>query len=94
MEMLFLQSFTQDLELIIQLLEEEVEGIENLIETNIKGKIHYSLNKVVFSVCIILFPAKILIDYNHLMDIRSDGLCISTPSGQLLIIRKRLDLIS
>lgn len=72
----------EDLDLIVKLLEEESREIfYPLMETNIAGKIHYSLNEVVFSVTHRLFEGKIIIDESFLMDVRSDGLCISTPSG-------------
>lgn len=72
----------EDIDLIIELLNEKNEEISYpLIETKIDDKTHYSLNEVVFSVTHRLFEGRITIDDTHLMDLRSDGLCISTPSG-------------
>ncbi len=53
----------------------------SLLEFNIDDNKNYALNEVTFSVTHHLFEAGISVDNTHLMDLRADGLCISTPSG-------------
>src|SRR5690554_2418583 len=52
-----------------------------LIEFSVDGKLNYALNEVVFSVTRHLFEGKIKVDGTDLMDVRSDGGIILTPSG-------------
>lgn len=53
----------------------------SLLEFNIDKEKNYALNEVTFSVTHHLFEAEVNIDETHLMDLRADGLCISTPTG-------------
>lgn len=74
----------EDIDLVISMLKDRSikEHLNySLLEFNIDGKINYALNEVVFSVTHHLFEASVSIDNTHLMDLRADGLCVSTSSG-------------
>lgn len=92
----------EDIPLIIQMLDEEKTVISYpLIEINIDNKVNYALNEVVLSMTHHLFEAKVMVDDLDLMDIRADGICISTPSGSTAynkslkgaIVDRNIDLI-
>lgn len=92
----------KDIPLIIKMLDDEKEVIKYpLLEINVDNKIHYALNEVVLSITHHLFEAKVIVDEEDLMDVRADGICISTPSGSTAynkslkgaVVDRNIDLI-
>lgn len=72
----------EELDLIINLINTDIPTISySLIEFNIDDTVNYALNEVVFSVNHHLFEGTIELDNIKLMNVRSDGICISTPTG-------------
>lgn len=72
----------EDIDLIVNLLESRKHFLQySLIEFDIDENINYALNEVVFSVRHHLFEANIMVDNTHLMDVRADGICVSSPTG-------------
>ncbi len=53
----------------------------NLLEIDINGEINYALNEITLTAQQHLLEGDVYINKEHLMFIRANGLCISTPSG-------------
>lgn len=53
----------------------------NMLEVHINGDISYALNEVTFSAHHHLLEGEVYIDDEHLMTMKGNGICISTPSG-------------
>ena len=72
----------EELNKLIKMLDDKTNIIKYpVLEVEIDGKVDYALNEVVVFVNHHLFEGKIFVDGTELMDIRADGVCISTPSG-------------
>ncbi|NLN50979.1 MAG: hypothetical protein GX149_05105 [Acholeplasmataceae bacterium] len=68
-------------ELINTLTEKKTFNSYPLLEIEANGEKEYALNEVTLSVHHHLFKGSVFIDEIFLMDVRANGICISTPSG-------------
>lgn len=53
----------------------------NLLELKMNGEVEYALNEVTLSAHHQLLEGDIFIDDEHLMKLRANGVCVSTPTG-------------
>ncbi len=70
-----------ELKCIVDNLKHKTLNQFNLLEIDIDGEINYALNETTLTSQQHLLEGDVYVNKEHLMFIRANGLCISTPSG-------------